>query len=145
MNFISYLHNIKKTSNNTELSYKRDLGKMRQYLEENGISGLNDITEEVLDSYIVYLEENQFAAATISRNIASNFSSLYPAISFSPFSKVCTLHRIFRSSNSLSILIAVLSLKTWSSSHIAIFTNLSSILCNNKKLRIIHDTKNCRQ
>lgn len=71
MNFISYLHNIKKTSNNTELSYKRDLGKMRQYLEENGISGLNDITEEVLDSYIVYLEENQFAAATISRNIAS--------------------------------------------------------------------------
>ena len=71
MNIISYLHNIKKTSNNTELSYKRDLGKMRQYLEENGISGLNDITEEVLDSYIVYLEENQFAAATISRNIAS--------------------------------------------------------------------------
>lgn len=71
MNFISYLHNIKKTSNNTELSYKRDLGKMRQYLEDNGISGLNDITEEVLDSYIVYLEENQFAAATISRNIAS--------------------------------------------------------------------------
>ena len=53
MNFISYLHNIKKTSNNTELSYKRDLGKMRQYLEENGISELNDITEEVLDSYIV--------------------------------------------------------------------------------------------
>ncbi len=71
MNFISYLHNIKKTSNNTELSYKRDLGKMHQYLEENGISGLNDITGEVLDSYIVYLEENQFAAATISRNIAS--------------------------------------------------------------------------
>ena len=71
MNFISYLHNIKKTSNNTELSYKRDLGKMRQYLEENGISELNDITEEVLDSYIVYLEENHFAAATISRNIAS--------------------------------------------------------------------------
>lgn len=71
INFISYLHNIKKTSNNTELSYKRDLGKMRQYLEANGISGLNDVTEEVLDSYIVYLEENQFAAATISRNIAS--------------------------------------------------------------------------
>ena len=34
--FISYLHNIKKTSNNTELSYKRDLGKLRQYLEEKG-------------------------------------------------------------------------------------------------------------
>ena len=71
MNFISYLHNIKKTSNNTELSYKRDLAKMCQYLEEKGITEVDKITEEVLDSYIVYLEKNQFAAATISRNIAS--------------------------------------------------------------------------
>ena len=53
-NFISYLHNIKKTSNNTELSYKRDLGKVRQYLEENGITEVNEITEEVLNSYIMY-------------------------------------------------------------------------------------------
>ena len=70
-NFISYLHNIKKTSNNTELSYKRDLAKLRQYLEEKGITEVSQITEEVLNSYIVYLEENQFAAATISRNVAS--------------------------------------------------------------------------
>ena len=54
-NFISYLHNIKKTSNNTELSYKRDLGKVRQYLEENGITEVNEITEEVLNSYIMYV------------------------------------------------------------------------------------------
>ncbi|MCI9035057.1 MAG: site-specific tyrosine recombinase XerD [Lachnospiraceae bacterium] len=70
-NFISYLHNIKKTSNNTELSYKRDLGKLCQYLVENGISDVNGITTEVLSSYIVYLGENHFAAATISRNVAS--------------------------------------------------------------------------
>ncbi len=69
--FISYLHNIKKTSNNTELSYKRDLGKLNQYLEENGISDVKSMTTEVLNSYIVYLEEKQFAAATISRNVAS--------------------------------------------------------------------------
>ena len=47
--FISYLHNIKKTSNNTELSYKRDLAKLRQYLEEKGINDVKDITEEMLD------------------------------------------------------------------------------------------------
>ena len=70
-NFISYLHNIKKTSNNTELSYKRDLAKMCQYLEGKGITDVKAINAEVLDSYIVYLEENQFAAATISRNVAS--------------------------------------------------------------------------
>jgi len=69
--FISYLHNIKKTSNNTELSYKRDLGKLRQYLEENRIDDVKDITKEILESYIVYLGENHFAAATISRNVAS--------------------------------------------------------------------------
>ncbi len=70
-NFISYLHNIKKTSNNTELSYKRDLGKLRQYLEERDIVDVNEITSEILKSYIVYLGDNHFAAATISRNVAS--------------------------------------------------------------------------
>ena len=69
--FISYLHNIKKTSINTELSYKRDLGKLRQYLEEKGITDTDSVTSEVLGSYIVYLRENHFAAATISRNVAS--------------------------------------------------------------------------
>lgn len=57
-NFISYLHNIKKTSNNTELSYKRDLGKLRQYLEEKDIVDVNAITSEILKSYIVYLGDN---------------------------------------------------------------------------------------
>lgn len=69
--FISYLHNIKKTSINTELSYKRDLGKLRQYLEGEGITDVNGITAENLESYIVYLEENHFAAATVLRNVAS--------------------------------------------------------------------------
>ena len=49
-NFISYLHNIKKTLNNTELSYKRDLGKLRQYLEEKDIVDVNAITSEILKS-----------------------------------------------------------------------------------------------
>ena len=35
--FIIYLHNTKKTSNNTELSYKRDLVKLQNYLTEQNI------------------------------------------------------------------------------------------------------------
>ena len=35
--FISYLHNVKKTSNNTELSYKRDLEKVLRFLNDEGI------------------------------------------------------------------------------------------------------------
>ena len=41
--FITYLHNIKKTSQNTELSYQRDLTKFSRYAEENGISDIAEI------------------------------------------------------------------------------------------------------
>ncbi len=69
--FITYLHNIKKTSDNTEMSYRRDLSKVQSFMEEQGIDGVSGITTTNLNSYILYLEKNQFAAATISRNIAS--------------------------------------------------------------------------
>lgn len=69
--FIAYLRDVKKTSNNTEMSYKRDLNKVRKYLEKKQIYEVKEITVEDLNAYILYLKENQFAAATISRNIAS--------------------------------------------------------------------------
>ena len=69
--FISYLHNVKKTSNNTEMSYRRDLNKLNKYLEVRNIQEIQKVTREDLCAYILYLEENNFAAATISRNIAS--------------------------------------------------------------------------
>lgn len=69
--FIVYLHNVKKTSENTELSYRRDLMKVKSYMEEQGIEDVKKITETNLNSYILYLEKNKFSAATISRNIAS--------------------------------------------------------------------------
>lgn len=69
--FITYLHNVKKTSNNTELSYRRDLAKVRSFMEEQGIGSVSKITMTNLNSYVLYLEKNQFSAATISRNIAS--------------------------------------------------------------------------
>jgi len=69
--FIAYMHDVKKTSNNTEMSYRRDLKKVRKYLEEKHVNEVKEITREDLNAYILYLKENQFAAATISRNIAS--------------------------------------------------------------------------
>ena len=69
--FIAYMHDVKKTSNNTEMSYRRDLKKVRKYLEEKHIDEVKKITSDDLNAYILYLKENQFAAATISRNIAS--------------------------------------------------------------------------
>ncbi len=69
--FISYLHNVKKTSSNTELSYQRDLKKLRVYLEGKGIRNAGDITEEALQGYVRDMVSEGFKPATISRNIAS--------------------------------------------------------------------------
>lgn len=69
--FISYLHNEKKKSENTVLSYKRDLAKLCDFLKKQGISDVSKVTETNLNSYVLYLEKEQFAPATISRNIAS--------------------------------------------------------------------------
>ncbi|MCH5251040.1 MAG: site-specific tyrosine recombinase XerD [Lachnospiraceae bacterium] len=69
--FISYMHDIKKTSDNTEMSYKRDLEKLKHFMAGKGISNVASITSEDLDSYVKYLGDNNFAAATISRNVAS--------------------------------------------------------------------------
>lgn len=69
--FILYLHNVKHTSENTELSYHRDLNKVKAYLEEQGITDIKKVTSTTLNSYVLYMEKNKFSAATISRSIAS--------------------------------------------------------------------------
>ncbi|MBO5292572.1 MAG: site-specific tyrosine recombinase XerD [Lachnospiraceae bacterium] len=69
--FILYLHNTKKTSRNTEISYKRDLGKFCRFLEARGIRELSDVTVQDLKDYVDDLHEQKFAAATVSRSIAS--------------------------------------------------------------------------
>ena len=69
--FIIYLHNIKKTSENTEVSYRRDLMKAQAFFREQGIEDVRKITSTNLNSYVLYLEKNKFSAATISRSIAS--------------------------------------------------------------------------
>ena len=74
--FISYLHNIKKTSTNTELSYRRDLNKFGSFLQKRGIERPEDATEADLHAYMEYLEKEHFAAATVSRSIAQGVLSV---------------------------------------------------------------------
>lgn len=69
--FVSYLHDIRKTSENTEVSYKRDLYKMWGFFEEQGIMEASAISSTNLNSYILFLEKEGMAPSTISRNIAS--------------------------------------------------------------------------
>lgn len=69
--YISYLHNVKHTSNNTEMSYKRDLLKVCHFMQERGINSATAVKEQDLKAYIHVLEEQKLAVATVSRNIAS--------------------------------------------------------------------------
>ena len=69
--FITYLHNVKKKSLNTELSYRRDLSKMQSYFQGIGVNKPSDVDESKLKKYADYLNDSGFAAATVSRSIAS--------------------------------------------------------------------------
>ena len=69
--FITYLHNVKNTSENTEMSYKRDLEKVQNFMASRGIHEVSDVSSQDLSDYVNYLEGNNFAAATVSRKIAS--------------------------------------------------------------------------
>lgn len=66
--FINYLHNVKKMSKNTEMSYRRDLSKLSTYLKEKDV---DRITSDELVAYIQSLTDENFKPATISRNVAS--------------------------------------------------------------------------
>lgn len=69
--FIDYLHKNKQTSQNTEISYERDLKKLAAYLEKHGVGAFKDATRTNLDAYILYMEKKNFASSTISRSVAS--------------------------------------------------------------------------
>jgi len=69
--FIDYIHNVKKSSHNTEASYKRDLIKMAEFFEGQGITDVRRINSTNVNSYVLYLEKNNMSSSTISRSIAS--------------------------------------------------------------------------
>lgn len=69
--FIGYLHNEKKLSNNTEVSYRRDLNKMVCYMDSIGVSDVSAVTPNILHAYVSFLQQNGFANATVSRSIAA--------------------------------------------------------------------------
>ncbi len=70
-NFIQYLHRVRKTSSNTEVSYERDLKKMERYLSAQGVADWGGVTGGALQSYVLFLEGEGRKPSTISRSIAS--------------------------------------------------------------------------
>lgn len=69
--FVDYLTNVKKSSNNTIASYHRDLNKLYNYLNSIEVTDINKITSTNLNSYVLLIEKQGMSTATVSRNIAS--------------------------------------------------------------------------
>ena len=90
--FISYMHEQRQTSENTEAAYARDLRKLMEYVQQHDImsdemisapkcasasadvqcmTSFAQVTAEQLQTYVLELEEQGRKAATISRFIAS--------------------------------------------------------------------------
>ncbi len=69
--FIAYLKEKKHISENTAVSYERDLRKLLQFLSSQGCNRLSEVTTTGLDSYLLFLEREGRKPSTISRNVAS--------------------------------------------------------------------------
>ena len=70
-NLIMYLRERKNISQNTEVSYERDLMKLVRYLKEQKLNNWSAITSADLKGYLNYMKTENLASSTISRNIAS--------------------------------------------------------------------------
>ena len=68
--FLNFLENEKKVSDNTLQSYRRDLDKFKEYIENNG-KKYNKVQENDVEEYLNYLTEQNKKPSTVLRTIAS--------------------------------------------------------------------------
>jgi len=69
-NFLEFIENDKKASQNTLQSYRRDIMQYSNYVEENKINFLK-VDEEDIKEYLKYMNEIGKKNSTISRSLAS--------------------------------------------------------------------------
>lgn len=69
-NFLNFIENDKKVSQNTLQSYRRDILQYETYIEENKINYLK-IDEEGIQDYLKYMSDIGKKTSTISRSLAS--------------------------------------------------------------------------
>ena len=68
--FLNFLENDKKVSDNTLQSYRRDLEQLEEYLNKND-KKYNKVEDKDIEEYLNYLTEQNKKPSTILRTIAS--------------------------------------------------------------------------
>ena len=69
-NYLEYIRNEKKLSENTIFSYKRDLKIYTDYLSDNKIK-LHKVKKVTILTFLIYLQKDGKTTATISRTLSS--------------------------------------------------------------------------
>ena len=69
--FASYLREEKKASENTVLSYMRDLKGFSEFLQKAGIRRAEDVNRTNVMAYVYELQKQNKAGSTVSRCIAA--------------------------------------------------------------------------
>ena len=69
-NFLEFLKNDKKLSENTLQSYKRDIVQYEEYISTKDINYLSTETEDI-NGYLKFLQKNNKKSSTVSRSLAS--------------------------------------------------------------------------
>lgn len=68
--FLNYIKDEKKLSDNTFQSYRRDINQFEQYLNLNSLK-FEDVKENEIKGYLIYLNDLRKKPTTISRHLAS--------------------------------------------------------------------------
>lgn len=69
--FAEYLHSVKHSSENTVLSYIRDLKGFCRYMKKCGVTDASHVNRTNVMAYIYELQKENKAGATVSRTIAA--------------------------------------------------------------------------
>ena len=70
-NYLEYMRNVKKSSDNTLQAYRRDLMKFRNYAEMFGIENFSKVTVENVGEFKTYLLNTGLSASSVSRILSS--------------------------------------------------------------------------
>ena len=65
-NFIAYMRESKKASQNTEISYERDLKKLARYLRKQKIMDFSEVTKTDLQGYLKELQKDCIDKSIVS-------------------------------------------------------------------------------
>ncbi len=89
LRFTDYLKNERRMAHNTLVSYERDLRQMIGWLNAQGITRPEKVTDTMLNSYVLWLEREGKATTTISRVVASTkaffaYEAKHGVIPFNP-------------------------------------------------------------